>query len=452
MEYCYKDDRNTLTKSVTISFMAFTRKLPVDKIFQKNFQKIVFISLITIVGVIALTASKAASPAISIEAESGVLSGNISISGIDATASANRSAVFDTSSSVQTGTWTNVTPSGMDLLNGSCDNYGANSVVANKARQNELFIHVDCQGIWKSTNYGQTWTGPINTGQNGAQVSDCAGGINIAPASGNTPATLYESCIRGSGQGFWRSTDGGINWTKFILPPGHSNYQDVYAPDVDPYDGNHLIMAWHEWDTLLESTNGGQTWTYINTLTAMHQNGGTAALVFINTGNPSTTRTTWLYVPQDQNGAVGTWRTIDGGANWTHVDKNEKPHGSFQIFQPDTNGTLFIGGSRSDLGQGVLRSSDYGQTWVHVGNSGPGGTLFGSPNHVYNMYSWACKLCVIDPNFQGASILGITGWMDMTVPSQMILGPATVATVYDGSHYIYIGGNWNIGIWRYVEP
>ncbi len=65
----------------------------------------------------------------------------------------------------------------------------------------------------------------------------------------------------------------------------------------------------------------------------------------------------------------GTWRTANSGASWTQVDTNEVSGGSTQIYQPDYNGVLFMAGSGSGLGQGVLRSSDYGQTWAHVGLS-----------------------------------------------------------------------------------
>jgi hypothetical protein len=64
------------------------------------------------------------------------------------------------------GTWTDVTPSGVDLVNIlSCDNYGSTTMVADPARPSDLFTQFHCQGIWKSVDYGLTWSGPINTGQ-----------------------------------------------------------------------------------------------------------------------------------------------------------------------------------------------------------------------------------------------------------------------------------------------
>src|SRR5579864_8765512 len=119
------------------------------------------------------------------------------------------------------GQWVNVTPSNVNLTsNLDCDNYGVQTVVSDPARASDLYAAFDCQGIWKSTNYGQSWTGPINTGPNGAVAGDCAGGIAIARGGAGQPPILYESCIRGSGTGFWRSTDGGVSWARFTVGPG----------------------------------------------------------------------------------------------------------------------------------------------------------------------------------------------------------------------------------------
>jgi len=31
-------------------------------------------------------------------------------------------------------------------------------------------------------------------------------------------------------------------------------------------------------------------------------------------------------------------------------------------------------------------------------------------------------------------------------------GPKCVAVSYDGTHYIFVGGMWDSGIWPYIEP
>jgi hypothetical protein len=348
------------------------------------------------------------------------------------------------------GTWTNVTPSNVNLTSDlDCGNYGTITVVADPMRPSNLYAQFNCQGIWKSTDYGRTWSGPINTGA-GGQGANGAGGIAIAPGPIGQPPILYSAGIRGTGTGFWRSLDGGVSWTNYFVAPGGSR-QDFYPPIVDPYNPNHLILNGHEMNLLVQSFDGGQSWVTVPIATGMNENGGTGALAFVNTGDATTTANTWLWLAQGTGGSVGTWRTTNGGSSWTRVDNNEHPHGTSQFYQPDASGVVYMAGLYSALGWGVLRSSDYGQTWAHVGGSSGEAVVFGTPGNVYAMWSWACGRCTLDPAAETAPAPGASGWGAMTMPSGMAMGPAQAAVVFDGTRYVIITANWWSGLWRYVE-
>jgi hypothetical protein len=351
------------------------------------------------------------------------------------------------------GQWVNVTPGNVNLTSAlDCGNFGAQTVVVDPARPSNLYAEFNCQGIWRSTDYGQTWEGPINTGTNGAIAGDCAGGIAIAPGSTGSPPILYQSCIRGAATGFWRSQDGGVSWTKYNVGPGGTR-QDWYPPSVDPSDANHLIMAAHEQNLLTQSTDGGQTWSAIPMASGMNENGGTAFVFFINTGNATATRSTWLYMAQGTGGVVGTWRTSSAGATWTRVDSNEHPHGDAQIYQPDAGGVVYMAGVYSAGGWGVERSTDYGQTWTHVGPSTSEALVFGTPNGVYSQYGWACGIgCTVATDAVSAAQPGTSGWLSRSMPVSMAQGPGEAAVVYNGTQYVILTANWASGLWRYVEP
>ncbi len=355
---------------------------------------------------------------------------------------------------VDPGVWTNVTPRNVDLANSlSCGNFGVENVQVDPAQPSNVYALFHCQGIWKSVDYGRTWAGPINKGSNGVTVSDCAGGLRIASSSVATVPTIYLSCIRGAGIGFWRSLDGGVAWSRYNIAPASRDRQDVYPPSVDPYDPKHLIMAGHEQDLIVESIDGGQRWTNVAMSAGMRAGNGTGSITFINTGSAASTRGTWLWMAQQSGGVYGTWRTTTGGASWTQVDKNEHPHGFAEAFQRGTDGVIYIAGAYSQFGWGVLRSTDYGVTWAHVGSSGNQRVVFGTPTRVYSSYSYPTGLGASDgPSFQVAPQPGISGWISPATPAGMKQGASQVAVSTDGTRYYLISANYGAGLWLYIEP
>lgn len=341
------------------------------------------------------------------------------------------------------GTWTNVTPSGVDLLSPLCGNAGVTTVQVDPARPSDLYTLFQCQGIWKSTDYGATWSGPLNTGTNGAAFADCAGGITIAPGSTAAIPTLYAACIRGGAVGFWRSLDGGVSWARHVVAP--TVRQDYFPPVVDPHDRNHLLMRAHEFDSIVESYDGGLNWHSVSLAAGMAQGSLSPSIFFINTGNAVTTRSTWLWIGDQSGGGTGTWRTADAGSTWTRVDSNEQFIYA-QIYQPDTSGAVFMAGAYSEQGHGVLRSNDYGQTWFHVGLFNERSVVTGTSKNVYSMRGTSQLL------FEVGAQPGTGTWVAPQTPTALQNGPAQIAVVNNGTSNILVGAMFNSGLWRYVEP
>jgi hypothetical protein len=347
------------------------------------------------------------------------------------------------------GVWVDVTPSNADLTDAlDCSNYGSISMQPDPMRPSDLYTQFNCQGVWKSTDYGQTWQGPINTGM-GGKGANGAGGITIPRAGTTTPPVIYSAGIRGTGTGFWKSTDGGVSWTNYTIAPGGSR-QDFYPPADDPYDAKHLMMAAHEQNMLVESVDGGESWTNVAMDPGMNEQGGTGAIFFIDTGTAMGTRGTWLWLAQGSGGTYGTWRTADAGKTWKQVDTNEHAHGASQIFQPGKGGVVYMAGIYSKLGWGVLRSTDYGASWTHVGSTGSENLVFGTSKNVYAMYGWA-SLDPVTPSLEVSPEPGMT-WAAAMTPAAMTHGPGQVAVVFDGTQSIVVSASWTSGLWRYVEP
>lgn len=360
-----------------------------------------------------------------------------------------------------TGVWTNVTPSGPNLSNanlcGTPGNFGTQTIGHDSASPNIMYASFDSQGIYKSTDYGATWAGPVNTGTLAATINaSCGAGITVG-ASG----VVYFSAIRGT-PGFYKSTDGGVNWTNPNIAPLASNRQDVYPPQIDPYNASHLIMSGHEQNFVLESTDGGANWSSVSIATTggasgngmNDQTGGTGFTFFINTGSSSTTATTFLWIAQWNNNTYGTWRTTNDGTSWTNVQNNEHAHGTSQIYQPNTTGDLFMTGLGSSLGSGILHSGDYGATWALVGTSTNESVVTGTSKNLYAMYGWAIGLgSNVSADYQVSPVPG-TGatWTSPSLPGGIYQGAGRIDVVNDGTHNILVGAMWGAGIWRYVEP
>src|SRR3954453_7465930 len=117
-------------------------------------------------------------------------------------------------------------------------------------------------GVWKTTDAGTVWT-PVFDGQAVASI----GALEAAPSN---PQILYagtgESDIRSdlaTGDGVYKSTDGGQTWKNIGLNDTHQISRIV----VDPTNPNTVLVAalGHAYAPNDErgvflSTNGGDTW------------------------------------------------------------------------------------------------------------------------------------------------------------------------------------------------
>jgi hypothetical protein len=335
------------------------------------------------------------------------------------------------------GVWINVTPSGvapMDLGDGG--GFGPGSIVVDPVRPSDMYV-APIDGVWKSTDYGNTWS-HINTTLGYAPI-----GLPMAIAGTTPAATLWIDSGDGHGS-VYRSTDGGKTFT---LIPGKQT-AGLYSIVVDPYDPTHLLSGLHEADGLVESTDGGRTWQAVGG-TGWPAGGISWYPYFIDTGSAATTRVTWFAYAQDgatpvmTNDAGSSWAAANGLAGLQH------PHGAASLFQ--TGQSLFVGGLYGP-GQGVYRSTNLGAAWSRV-DSGqfPEAIVWGTPKHVYAMWGWACSGCNLGTNFEVADAMGDT-WMPTSVPAGLDIGPNSIAVTSDATHSIFVGAMWSAGLWRYVEP
>jgi photosystem II stability/assembly factor-like uncharacterized protein len=325
-------------------------------------------------------------------------------------------------------------------------------IVADPVRPADFYAFICYQGVWKSTDYGLSWS-KVDKGTNAKHIESgrpWTAAIDPNPnRNPNSPPALYTASGYGDQLGLYKSTDGGVNWEYYTV----NNTQgaasnDIYALDIDPYDSNHLITGFHSVG-LSESKDGGHTWKTIRVPATF---GMSVYVWFVRSDSAVTTSGTWLTQAQWNNNTNGMWRTTDSGATWKQVQPSlEHGHGSAQIYQ-DGKGVIYASGNGGGQGP-ISRSTDYGQTWspVKSGTVAQNG-VFGTPNYVYATYAGA-NLGGLAQHLQRTPASDGVNWSDWSpvAPPGMTNGSKRAAVSFDGTHYVVVSGNYLAGIWRYLE-
>jgi photosystem II stability/assembly factor-like uncharacterized protein len=227
-------------------------------------------------------------------------------------------------------------------------------------------------GIWKTTDAGVVWS-PIFDSQSVASI----GALAVAPSD---PETIYagtgESDIRSdlaSGDGVYKSTDGGETWHNV----GLRDSRQIGKIVIDPRNASivYVGVLGHAYGAndergVFKSSDGGAHWTKVLdrgpdigvadlTLATDQPN-----ILFATTWH--TRRPPWsTYAPIDGAGS-GIFRSQDGGQTWTHLTGAGLPDG--QWGRPAV--TVSADGKRAyaliDNAQksGLYRSDDGGNTWT----------------------------------------------------------------------------------------
>jgi hypothetical protein len=348
-------------------------------------------------------------------------------------ASASATVTVTQAATGEEGVWENVTGE-IDLdpaLGGG--NFGVQDVLVDPARPTDFYAFVCYQGVWKSVDYGLTWNkvskngGPIDLGR------PWAAGIDPNPRRDpRTPPVLYTAQGYGSEQGFWRSLDGGVEWTRYDL----GDVNDMGSMAVDPSDVDHVLVGLRTNNHVLESNNGGETWDDLGPVDGA---GNNSHVKFV-------TSTVWLMVSEWGDGTAGTRRSENAGSSWSKVSSCERFHGSTQPFVAG-GGVIY-----APCVEGILRSDNDGATWTPL-IDGATSAVVGTERFVYAATGWATQ-GTWDPNLRRTTRARDASWDPYygPAPPDMTNGPHGVAVGFDGTRYVIVSGNWLAGLWRYLEP
>ncbi len=181
---------------------------------------------------------------------------------------------------------------------------------------NVFYMAANNGGVWKSTDYGRTWT-PIFDDQ----PTQSIGAMAVAPSN---PEIIYV----GSGEGLRR-------------------------PDLSTGDG------------IYKSTDGGKSWQGLQ-----------IGSILIDPHDPNRVFAGVLGHPYGPNPERGVFRSLDGGLNWQKVLYKDENTGAIDLaFDPANPQTIYAdmwasrrppwttSGSYNGPGSGLYKSTDGGTTW-----------------------------------------------------------------------------------------
>jgi len=242
-----------------------------------------------------------------------------------------------------------------------------------------VYVGAASGGVWKSVNGGTTFKSMFDR-----QTAQSIGALAIDPQN---PKTLWvgtgESWTRNSvsvGDGIYKSTDGGENWTNM----GLKESERISKVLIDPHDSNTVYACvpgklWSDSEErgLYKTTDGGGTWNKV--LKGGNLSTG-CSMISMDPSNPQTIyaglwdfrRKGWTFRSGGENSTApsgsGLFVSSDGGATWKDLDEKTtqglpaKPWGRVAVsVAPSKTGVVYalIESNRSAL----FRSDDGGKTW-----------------------------------------------------------------------------------------
>ncbi len=239
-----------------------------------------------------------------------------------------------------------------------------------------VFVGAASGGVWKSVNGGTTFKPVFDR-----EAVQSIGAVTIDRSN---PSTVWvgtgEAWTRNStsvGNGVYKSTDGGENWTNV----GLQNSERIVKILVNPNDGNSILVCatGHLWDDsdergVYKTADGGKTWNKVLAGT----NGSTGCgMMATSPQDPKVVfaslwdfrRQGWTF--RSGGPGSGLYKSTDGGDHWTELTNSnskglpDKPWGRTALAVAASKPNVVYANIESKK-SALFRSDDGGQNWTRL--------------------------------------------------------------------------------------
>lgn len=241
-------------------------------------------------------------------------------------------------------------------------------------------------GVYKSTDAGKTWT------KIGLEATQHISRIVIHPKDPNLVYVAAQGALYGHTpeRGVYRSTDGGITWTKVLYVDDKSGCVEL---SMDMNNPRILYAAMNEYGRLpwkvisggagsglYKSTDSGITWNKIHE--GLPKELGKMAVAVSRSNSDKV----YLLLESDSEKELGgLFVSNNGGGSWSRVSDDhrliQRAWYYIELFvDPKNENTVYV------LSAPALRSEDGGKTWEYLsGTHGDFHDLWINPNNPKNM-------------------------------------------------------------------
>ncbi|MCB1184629.1 T9SS type A sorting domain-containing protein [bacterium] len=196
--------------------------------------------------------------------------------------------------------------------------------IASSWRQPDRVFAVGAQGVWRSTNFGASWSlSPVTPGEWGTLSSFLD--VRVSDAD---PDVIWAGSTMGSGGDIMVSTDGGLTFNP------SADYTTATVGRISglathPTEPNtaYVLFSFAERPKIIKTTDGGSNWTDISGFGAgsVSGNGFPDVAVYDLLVWPNDPQKIWVGTE------IGLVESLDGGATWALADNGLPAVGIWQL-------------------------------------------------------------------------------------------------------------------------